>query len=588
MPEPTSLRPHRPRRALLALALALAPACGDDGDATGASAGDTSSSTGATTDATATTAAESTTGADTGGDADLLSAPEHLIRVAMALRGMRPSEADLAAVEADPAALPAIVDAYLDTPEFGATVREVYNDAFLSLIDFALPPGGFLPKGPVAGADPYALNRAIMEAPLRLVEHVVMDDRPLTEIVTADYTYASPEVAAVWGLDHGGGGWQEVPVAGKRTAAGVLSDSWLWTRHSSTITNANRGRASAMARALLCHDFLDREISIDTNINLADPNVVAKAVEENPSCAACHQTLDPLASFFSGYLPNFAPALLDYPIETWVPGLFDVLFKVNLRDPAYYGAPGDDLRDLGEMIADDPRFSLCAARRFYAHLHQLPVEEVSAADAADAQALLLGADMRVKALVKELVLADEFRRRSGDLNPKRARPGQLARLIDDLTGFRWRTDLSLYGVGVIDLMDDSLIGFQVLGGGIDSYYVTRPAYPYNATASLVLQGLARTAANYVVESDLGQADPKKRVLLTKIATGQTDEPSVRAQLASIFRRLYGDALAADDPQITAAYQLFAAALAGAPLKNPKIAWKITLTALLQDHRIAFY
>ena len=53
MPEPTSLRPHRPRRALLTLALALAPACGDDGDATGASAGDTSSSTGATTDATA-------------------------------------------------------------------------------------------------------------------------------------------------------------------------------------------------------------------------------------------------------------------------------------------------------------------------------------------------------------------------------------------------------------------------------------------------------------------------------------------------------------------------------------------------------
>ena len=576
------MRPDLPplRRALPLAALLALPACGDDAAATSdaaTTAGDTSAGD---TDAGTDT--------DTGGPAvDLLPAPQHLIRVSMALRGMRPSEAELAAVEADPAALPAIVDAYLAAPELGATVRDVYNDALLALVDFAVPPAGFLPKGQLAGADPYALNRAVMEAPLRLVERVVMDDRPFTEIVTADYTLADPHVAAVWGLAHSGApGWEETQWTGARARAGLLSDSWLWSRHSSTVTNANRGRASAMARAFLCHDFLDREIAIDTDVNLADPNVVAAAVEANPSCAACHQALDPLASFFSGYLPNFAPAILDYPIQTWVPGLFDKLFKVNLRPPSYYGAPGDDLADLGAMIAADPRFSLCAARRFYAYVHQLSPEEVPQVRAAELQRTLLDGGMKIRPLLREIVLADDFRRR--DAGPRRARPLHLARLIEDLTGFRWRTDLSAFGVGKVDLMDDTLIGFQVLGGGIDAYYVTRPSHAFNATASLVLQGLARVAANAVVERDLAEPDPSKRALLTKVTTGQTDEPSVRAQLVALFRRLYGVALAADDPQITAAHRLFADTLAAAPLKNPKVAWKITLTALLQDHRIAFY
>ncbi|MCU0687156.1 MAG: hypothetical protein MUF34_33745 [Polyangiaceae bacterium] len=47
-----------------------------------------------------------------------LSPTEHLVRASMALRGMRPSEAELAQVQADAAAVGAIVDTYLATPEF--------------------------------------------------------------------------------------------------------------------------------------------------------------------------------------------------------------------------------------------------------------------------------------------------------------------------------------------------------------------------------------------------------------------------------------------------------------------------------------
>ncbi|MCB9706453.1 MAG: DUF1588 domain-containing protein [Myxococcales bacterium] len=583
---------------IAAFSLALA-ACGDDSTATDASAsasesGSTAASASATEGSTGAGesegATDTDTGADTGGEAEgLLPPSEHLIRISMALRGKRPSEADLAKVEEDPATLPGIVDAYLASAELGPIIRDLHNDALLSIVDFGAPPAGFLAKGAIAGTDPYAVNRSIMEAPLRLVEHIVVNDRPYTEIVTADYTLADNIVATVWGLDHSGtkGKWEETSWQGKRAHAGVLSDSWLFTRHSSTVTNANRGRANAMSRALLCYDFLDRDIELDPSVNLADPNVVAEAVQSNQACAACHQALDPMASFFSGYLPNYTPALIPYPLDMWVEGLFPILFKVNMRDPAFFGAPGDDLADLGDLIADDPRFSLCAARRFYAYFHQVELDDVPLAEASALQSTLVEGGFQVKPMIKELVLSDAFRVAEGERGRKQARPIQLAALIDDLTGFRWRTDLSAFGVGVIDLMDDSLIGYHVLAGGIDSLFVTRPSNTPSATTSLVLQGIARNAANIVVTADFAQADKGKRRLLTLVDAGTRDDATLRDQLVALHRRLYGEALAADDPVIDASLELLKGALALANDDGAR-AWKITLTALLQDVRIAFY
>ena len=100
-----------------------------------------------------------------------------------------------------------------------------------------------------------------------------------------------------------GRGWQVVEPPPDRRNAGILADSWLFSRHGSTISNAGRGRANAISRALLCFDFQTRDIEIDASVNLADPNEVAEAVQKNPSCVACHQQLDPLANV-DGTLPE--------------------------------------------------------------------------------------------------------------------------------------------------------------------------------------------------------------------------------------------------------------------------------------------
>jgi hypothetical protein len=564
------------RAPAIPLVLLLAVGCGDD-PPTGSGAGETSAATG-----------DASTGGDpTGGDEQpaLLSAPERLVRISTALRGRRPGEAELAAVEADPQALPAIVDQYLDSPEFGATVRDLHNDALLLLTDFGAPPAGFPAKDTLAGSDVYAANRAIMEAPLRLVEHVVAADRPYTEILTANYSLVSAASAAVWALpfDQAGDAWQVQPLPSDRPNSGLLGDSWIFQRHDSTRANANRGRANAIARAFLCTDFLDRDLEIDSTVNLADPNVVADAVVDNPTCAACHQTLDPLASFFWGYKPGVVGLLTPYPIDSYAEGYFSTILQVDRRDLRYYGTPGGTLADLGRFLTADPRFSLCAATRAYAYFHQVGLDDVALERAGDLQAVLLDSDFDYKAMIRALVLDDAFARAD---QRRRARPGQLAALVADLTGFRWRTDLTAYGAGVIDLMDDSLIGYHVLAGGIDAIFVNQPSYTYSATSSLSLRTLARQAANTVVEADFAKPAEERR-LFTLVSDKDTGQAKLRPQIALLHRRFFGHALADDDPAVTETLELFQGALALAP-GDAKRAWKITLTALLQDVRIAFY
>jgi hypothetical protein len=577
------------RRSPFTLLPCLALACADDPMAD-PTAGATTGADPATT-SLPTTGAEPTTGdtGDTGDTGEPLLAPaDRLIRIAMALRGVRPGEAELAAVDDDPAALAGIVDAYLDTPEFGAIVRDLHNDALLVLADFGVPPAGFLAKDTLAGMDPYAANRSIMEAPLRLIEHVVAEDRPYGEIVTADYGIADEAVAGAWGLAHAGAGWQIVEPPADRRKAGILADSWLFSRHGSTISNAGRGRANAISRALLCFDFQNRDIEIDASVNLADPNEVAEAVQKNPSCVACHQQLDPLATFFQGYKLDFVPLLVSYPHDHYSQGFFTDFLKVDMRAPHYFGASGDSLADLGKLVASDPRFSRCAAQRAYAYFHQVDLAEVPFASAARLQDALLAGKMSYKAMIRALVLDPEFAAATGPQGRRRARPLQLASLVDDLTGFRWRTDLSSFKVGKIDLMEDSMIGYQVLAGGIDAIFVQKPSYTYNATTSLTLRALARQAANVVVEADFAIEDRTKRRSCSPACRRPTAAaPSCARSWCCCTGASSPTSSPRTAPRSTRAWRCSKAALKQKP-GDIKRAWKTTLSALLQDVRIAFY
>ena len=530
-----------------------------------------------------------------------LSAEEHLVRASIALRGVRPSLEELRRVQDDPKAVAQIVDEYLSSPEFGRTLRDLHNEALMLRPDWAYYPAGFPARGKLAQSDMVAINLSVQEAPLKLIEHVVMNDLPYGEIVTADYVMADSLAATVWNLPYQAGGaeWQQTAYKDARGKAGILSDSWLYVRWQSTPSNANRARANAVSRALLCYDVLSRDVELDTSVNHSDPNAVQQAVENAPPCASCHQAVDPMASFFKDIFPIVVPDQLeDYPAERmWLPGVFEIYLGIEMREPAYFGQPGETLTDLGRMISEDPRFSRCAAQRFYAYFNQVPLSEVPFEEAASLQEKFIDSGLNARALTKAVIMGERFRAShtatkhgsKGFVGLRKARPDELASMIEDLTGFVWKVDLGPFTenqMREVELPRDSFIGFRVIGGGTDSAYVTENTFTDNATSSLFLRTFAEEAAAFVVRTDLGNADRASRKLLTLVEEATSDEPTVRAQLAELHGRVLSELVAADSAEVDATFALYQALLAES--QSSRRAWEGTLAAMLQDVRITYY
>lgn len=571
-------------------------------------------------------------GCDGGGEpvrdpTPLLTPSEQAMRASMAIRGLRPTPDELARVEADAAALPALVDEWLASDAFGATIEDLHAELFLLRDDtnYQLPVQGVLED---MGLNQGDLHRSTVEAPLRLVREVVLEDRPYTDILTADYTVADEVVAAIYGLpfDPAGPAWQHTRWVDGRPQSGLLSDSQIWRRHVSNAANFHRGRANFVSRTFLCEDIGARDVFVAGGVDISDPEAVATAVSTDDGCVACHNALDPLAAFFWGYkeqlqrgavltaydadcewdwaqgeppLGNYRVEHWCYPLKFWDVAEADDWEYWGLKPPGYFGQPAVDVTDLGRLIADDPRFAQCTARTFAGYLTQTDRLDVPEAWAQELAGVLEGSAFSARALVKAVVLSEPFLR-AASTGPddfvaglQTIRPEQVTRTVLDLTGFAWVAneddrDCPLYGNEcweTVDLANSDVYGFRSMMGGIDGYTVTTPVHTPTPTMVLALGQLADEAAGFVVEQDflLPAADRK---LLGAIEAGDTGEPAVRAQIALLYRRVLGEDLATDAEDVTLSYLLWQAATVRTA--DPREGWRVVISALLRDPRMVFY
>ncbi len=169
-------------------------------------------------------------------------------------------------------------------------------------------------------------------APLELIAHVVENDLPYTEILTADYIMANPWSAQVYGsdvqfddpedvhefrpadiasyyLDDGTRSSEYVDGCGIYTFdpgdmkldyphAGVLNTKAFLQRYPTTATNRNRARARWTYYHFLGIDIEQlaaRTIDPDALVDTDNPTL------RNPACTACHTTLDPVAGAYQNY-----------------------------------------------------------------------------------------------------------------------------------------------------------------------------------------------------------------------------------------------------------------------------------------------
>ncbi|MFT4888591.1 MAG: hypothetical protein ACI8V0_002826, partial [Pseudohongiellaceae bacterium] len=352
-----------------------------------------------------------------------------LRRAAIILAGRAPSAVEIAAVEAGgEAVLRSTIRNVMRGDNFHDFLIEGANDRLLVR---GTPDQSFLDQGGVfpnflntladlraeAAAEGFSINseglrflrgvdRGLRESPLELIAHVVENDKPYSEILTADYMMTNP--IAAFAMNTTGnfadpedyGDFQPVTLdryyarsADTETVyipelalfrvaepgslfydyphAGVLNTQSFLYRYPTTATNRNRARS----RWTMLH-FLDTDIEASAPRTtdaaaLADTN---NPTLNNQNCTVCHATLDPLAGAFQNYAEegHFRNAGLDsldffYKRDSVKTGYqFGDTWYRDMRAPGLLGetAPSADnsLQWVAQQIVQDPRFARAAVK----------------------------------------------------------------------------------------------------------------------------------------------------------------------------------------------------------------------------------
>jgi hypothetical protein len=470
----------------------------------------------------------------------LLDAPALLRRASLDLRGVLPSLDEVAAVEADPAAVDALIAGFVDDPRYERRLVDLFAEHYLTRVevfnlfatDFDLPP-----------EQDFAYRRSVGEEPLRLLARVAVEDRPWTDAVTTDQTLANPLLLSIWPLEDAGEpadaeGWRPARYTDGRPAGGAVMTNGLWWRYYTTPNNYNRSRAAALSRLFLCEDFLTRPISFEA-VAILDRESLNEDIQTIPACVGCHSTLDPLAASLFGFwwFDIYTPVELNsYHAEREQMGPYYLETEM-----AWFGEPMADPADLGPLLAADPRYTRCAVEVAAKALWRRPAELADFATVSALAARFEEGGLRHKTLVRAILEGEDYR--VGGLLPEagaeaEARlstrrmlsPEQMESAVADLTGFIWR-------YGGYDQLTNDVYGYRVLAGGMDGQSVTRPEAEPTLTQALVMKRLSQAAAQHVVHEDFFGTEGR-RLLAGVSMDDRPGDAGFEAALLALHRRLF--------------------------------------------------
>jgi hypothetical protein len=521
-----------------------------------------------------------------------------LRRATFALAGRYPTPEEEEAVQAGgEGAFEEVLREVMVEPTFYDRLIEMYHDQLLTdahlpgrrALDF-IDPGDYPgvswweslptedPNGGTGNPRTTARNRsniAITREPLQIIRHVVENDRPFSEIVTADYTMVNPFSARVYGVDLGEFADPEdteewIPTRlGEIPHAGVLTTPAFLNRYPTTDTNRNRERAQITYLYFLATDLMQlgsRPIDTDA-ITGHNPTMY------NPACTSCHDLMDPIAGAFQNWddTGRFRPV-------PWYQDMLPPGFSGTDMPPDAYPT---SMQWLGGQIAADPRFGRAVVQTLYFGLTgeralQAPTDPAAANYAAQLRAFEVqdfvfkklahefaqsGYDLRK--LIIDLVRTPYFRAHNvepldeqrqlelADLGAVRlVTPEQLHRRIAAATGYEWRNVLPRGRA------------YNMMYGGIDSDVVTERLTAMNGVMVNVAERMANEMACRATGLDFIKP-AEERTLFPAVETHHVpglDDAAIRANIVHLHDRLLLERLDPNDPEVERTYKLFVSVL----------------------------
>ena len=503
-------------------------------------------------------------------------------------------------------------------------LTEAFSTSIFSIVDRAYYPNSyqyFQVPGPV-GSDKRLTSEALAQEPLRLVSHLVTNERPYTEVLTADYIMVNPYSAEVYGgnvtFDDSGdpGEWREGRITeyyrctecGKNNPnasyniatdyphAGLLNSPAFLSRFPSTDTNRNRARARWAYYFFLGVDIEGLSARTTDQSALADEN---NPTLNNSNCTVCHNIMDPVAGAFQNYgddgfykdkpgglhsLPGsyrFDPNSDYQPGDTWYSDMLAPGFGEEL-------APNSDnsIQWLAEKFVKDPRFAYGTVYFWYPAVmgrdaYTLPENsedfdyESKLAAYSVEQEMLQDVAARfvagsagngahnLKDLLVDLTLSDHFR----------------ANAVDAITSAQ-ETELDQIGTGKLLTPEqlnrklESITGFrwdygsfsaleQVYGliyGGIDSFGITERATDLTTLMSTVVTAMANEVSCPITAQEFGLTQSQRKLFpFVELTSLPTNsETAIRSNIQHLHSTLLGEELAINDAEIDATFDLFSA------------------------------
>ncbi len=433
-------------------------------------------------------------------------------------------------------------------------------------------------------------NRAVARAPLELIAHVVRNDLPFSEILTADYLMVNAFSARVYDVSAPGYMNGTNPDSYDATEfvpgrinniphAGVMTSHVFLNRFPTTDTNVNRHRSRMIYKMFLATDILKlAERPLDSaQIKTHNPTL------NNPACTVCHTVMDPIAGAFQNWdtRGRYNPPELGWNTDMLPPGYGDVTLPPDQNLTS--------LKWLAEQIADDERFATSVVHTVFTALTgQTPLDgstygltpeqskaKLAAFDAqekvfAEVRQLFTNSSQSFKVAVKSLALSPYIRAMNvASVSQEKedalawigtARlltPEQLDRKIEAVTGYAWISSNRRILLSGSD--------FLIFYGGINSNTVTTRITAPNGVMSNIAKRMATEMSCKAVPRDFTIEESANRRLFPLVERSYVPEDengfeipaaveAIKANIKHLHQHILGET--ADRTEVEATYALF--------------------------------
>lgn len=294
----------------------------------------------------------------------LLSSDEMASRLSYFLWGSMPDDELFAAADADALGTTEEIAAQarrmLDDPKAREMVQH-FHDQWLGIQRLDV-----IDKDPTAFPEWNATINALQQEQARaFVDHVVFEsDGTLSELLTADYSFADPTLASFYGWDAPGGDSMQQVTPSHGQVSGVLSMGGVLSGYSGSAGTNPIARGLYVRGQFFCQHPPPPPPDVDTTLPDIDDDATTRERYEqhanDPACRGCHDLFDPIGFGFESYdgVGRFRTEENGLPIDS-----------TGLLAQTDVDADFDGVTELGALMASSEEVAACTASQWWRFAH---------------------------------------------------------------------------------------------------------------------------------------------------------------------------------------------------------------------------